>query len=131
MYSSVLPETFLTLNQHIAEEILVHRNETFVCKYILLRFEKNVLNYHVSCFSVACYVYVFNLPLAVIALKSGWQVEVSEKGAVRLWLQTESLSNSAELRLIFNDREISSTPVRTTAQIILQLRKYEHVSLRN
>ncbi|XP_041798194.1 myomesin-3 [Chelmon rostratus] len=48
----------------------------------------------------------------LIALKSGWQVEVSEKGDVRLWLQTESLSNSAELRLIFNDREISSTPHR-------------------
>uniref|UniRef100_A0A671WC93 Myomesin 3 n=1 Tax=Sparus aurata TaxID=8175 RepID=A0A671WC93_SPAAU len=39
-------------------------------------------------------------------------VEVSEKGDVRLWLQTESLSNNAELRLIFNDREISSTPHR-------------------
>lgn len=51
--------------------------------------------------------------LAVIALKSGWQVDVSEKGDVRLWLQTESLSNAAELRLIFNDREITSTPVRT------------------
>uniref|UniRef100_UPI0037E74D27 myomesin-3 n=1 Tax=Semicossyphus pulcher TaxID=241346 RepID=UPI0037E74D27 len=48
----------------------------------------------------------------LIALKSGWQVEVSETGAVRLWLQTESLSNNAELRLIFNDREISSTPHR-------------------
>ncbi|XP_074539735.1 myomesin-3 [Halichoeres trimaculatus] len=48
----------------------------------------------------------------LIALKSGWQVEVSEKGVVRLWLQTESLSNNAELRLIFNDREISSTPHR-------------------
>ncbi|XP_070691358.1 myomesin-3 [Pempheris klunzingeri] len=48
----------------------------------------------------------------LIALKSGWQVEVSEKGDVRLWLQTESLSNAAELRLIFNDREISSTPHR-------------------
>ncbi|XP_034030002.1 myomesin-3 [Thalassophryne amazonica] len=48
-----------------------------------------------------------------IALKSGWQVEVSENGTVRLWLQTESLSNDAELRLIFNDREISSTPHRT------------------
>uniref|UniRef100_A0A669F8S2 Myomesin 3 n=1 Tax=Oreochromis niloticus TaxID=8128 RepID=A0A669F8S2_ORENI len=43
---------------------------------------------------------------------SAWQVEVSEKGSVRLWLQTESLSNAAELRLIFNDREISSTPHR-------------------
>ncbi|XP_030015067.1 myomesin-3 [Sphaeramia orbicularis] len=48
----------------------------------------------------------------LIALKSGWQVEVSETGSVRLWLQTESLSNAAELRLIFNDREISSTPHR-------------------
>lgn len=48
----------------------------------------------------------------LIALKSGWEVEVSEKGDVRFWLQTESLSNSAELHLIFNDREISSTPHR-------------------
>lgn len=48
----------------------------------------------------------------LIALKSGWQVEVSEEGGVRLWLQTESLSNAAELRLIFNDREISSSPHR-------------------
>ncbi|XP_012730505.2 myomesin-3 [Fundulus heteroclitus] len=46
----------------------------------------------------------------LIALKSAWQVEVSEQGSVRLWLQTESLSSSAELRLVFNDREISSTP---------------------
>uniref|UniRef100_A0A3Q1GUW9 Myomesin 3 n=1 Tax=Acanthochromis polyacanthus TaxID=80966 RepID=A0A3Q1GUW9_9TELE len=55
---------------------------------------------------------VFDFPLAVIALKSGWQIEVSETGSVRFWLQTESLSNAAELRLIFNDREISSTPHR-------------------
>lgn len=48
----------------------------------------------------------------LIALKSGWQVEVSETGGVRLWLQTESLSDDAELRLIFNDQEISSTPHR-------------------
>ncbi|XP_030637314.1 myomesin-3 [Chanos chanos] len=48
----------------------------------------------------------------LIGLKSGWQVEVSEQGAVRLWLQTEPLSAAAELRLIFNDREISSTPAR-------------------
>ncbi|XP_008429299.1 myomesin-3 [Poecilia reticulata] len=48
----------------------------------------------------------------LIALKSTWQVEVSEKGGVRLWLQTESLSNSAELRLVFNDREISTSPRR-------------------
>ncbi|KAM6910751.1 myomesin-3 [Xenentodon cancila] len=48
----------------------------------------------------------------LIALKSGWQVEVSEKGGVRLWLQTEGLSNAAELRVICNDREISSTAHR-------------------
>uniref|UniRef100_A0A3Q3JBP2 Uncharacterized protein n=1 Tax=Monopterus albus TaxID=43700 RepID=A0A3Q3JBP2_MONAL len=49
---------------------------------------------------------------SLIALKSGWQVEVTDKGGVRLWLQTESLSDDAELRLIFNDQEISSTPHR-------------------
>ncbi|KAG7474146.1 hypothetical protein JOB18_002672 [Solea senegalensis] len=48
----------------------------------------------------------------LIALKTGWHVDVSEKGDVRLWLQTESLSKDAELRLIFNDREISSSPHR-------------------
>ncbi|XP_077431645.1 myomesin-3 isoform X2 [Vanacampus margaritifer] len=48
----------------------------------------------------------------LIALKSGWHVEVSETGGVRLWLQTESLSDNAELRLVFNDKEISSTPRR-------------------
>ncbi|XP_076016919.1 myomesin-3 [Genypterus blacodes] len=48
----------------------------------------------------------------LIALKSGWQVEVCEIGGVRLWLQTETLSDAAELRLIFNDREVSSTPQR-------------------
>uniref|UniRef100_A0A4W5MM65 Myomesin 3 n=1 Tax=Hucho hucho TaxID=62062 RepID=A0A4W5MM65_9TELE len=47
--------------------------------------------------------------VTLIALRSKWQVEVSEKGNVRLWMQTESLSNAAELRLILNDREISST----------------------
>lgn len=56
----------------------------------------------------------------VIDLKSGWQVEVSDQGDVRLWLQTESLSDAAELRLIFNDREITGTPVRTAS--VLQLR---------
>uniref|UniRef100_A0A4W5MLC7 Myomesin 3 n=1 Tax=Hucho hucho TaxID=62062 RepID=A0A4W5MLC7_9TELE len=49
------------------------------------------------------------LKKTLIALRSKWQVEVSEKGNVRLWMQTESLSNAAELRLILNDREISST----------------------
>uniref|UniRef100_A0A3P8X3L4 Myomesin 3 n=1 Tax=Cynoglossus semilaevis TaxID=244447 RepID=A0A3P8X3L4_CYNSE len=50
----------------------------------------------------------------VIALKSGWNVEVSDKGDVRLWLQTESLSKDAELCLILNDKEISSTTVRAS-----------------
>ncbi|XP_055020131.1 myomesin-3 isoform X2 [Boleophthalmus pectinirostris] len=49
----------------------------------------------------------------LIGLKTGWQVEVSEEGRVRLWLQTESLSDAAELRLILNDQEIHSTPRRT------------------
>uniref|UniRef100_A0AAY4BH06 Myomesin 3 n=1 Tax=Denticeps clupeoides TaxID=299321 RepID=A0AAY4BH06_9TELE len=48
----------------------------------------------------------------LIALKSGWNVDISEQGGVRLWLQTEALSNAAELQLILNDREISSTPAR-------------------
>ncbi|KAK7887070.1 hypothetical protein WMY93_026691 [Mugilogobius chulae] len=48
----------------------------------------------------------------LIGLKTGWQVEVSEEGRVRLWLQTESLSDEAELRLIFNDQEIHSSPRR-------------------
>lgn len=50
----------------------------------------------------------------MIALKSGWNVEVSDKGDVRLWLQTESLSKDAELCLILNDKEISSTTVRAS-----------------
>lgn len=48
----------------------------------------------------------------LIALRSKWQVEVSERGSVRLWMQTESLSSAAELHLILNDREISSSPAR-------------------
>ncbi|XP_072548583.1 myomesin-3 [Salminus brasiliensis] len=49
----------------------------------------------------------------LIGLRSeGWQVEVMEQGAVRLWLQTEPLSSAADLRMILNDREISSTPAR-------------------
>ncbi|XP_029306718.1 LOW QUALITY PROTEIN: myomesin-3 [Cottoperca gobio] len=48
----------------------------------------------------------------LIALKSDWQVDVSEKGEVRLWLQSESLSDDAELRLVFNDKEITSSPHR-------------------
>lgn len=63
----------------------------------------------------------------MIALKSGWEVEVSEKGGVRLWLQTESLSNAAELRLICNDHEISGTPVGLPASLQLYvLKKDQH-----
>lgn len=63
----------------------------------------------------------------MIALKSGWEVEVSEKGSVRLWLQTESLSNAAELRLICNDHEISGTPVGLPASLQLYvLKKDQH-----
>lgn len=64
--------------------------------------------------------------LSVIDLKSGWQVEVSEDGQVRLWLQTEGLSDSAELHLIFNDREIYNSPVRTTFHFIRQYRIHTH-----
>ncbi|KAK0142941.1 Myomesin-3 [Merluccius polli] len=48
----------------------------------------------------------------LVGLRSGWQVEVREDGGVRLWLQTEPLSADAELRLILNDREITSTSRR-------------------
>nr|XP_015204681.1 PREDICTED: myomesin-3 [Lepisosteus oculatus] len=48
----------------------------------------------------------------LIGLVSGWEVEVFEKGDVRLWLQVEKLSPAAELRLIFNDQEITSSPTR-------------------
>lgn len=65
----------------------------------------------------------------MIALKSGWHVEVSEEGDVRLWLQTESLSDDAELRLIFNDKEITSDPVRSAAQVILQYCSSESTSM--
>lgn len=68
--------------------------------------------------------------LSVIDLRSGWQVEVSEDGQVRLWLQTEGLSDSAELHLIFNDREIYNSPVRTTFHLILHT-KYTFPNLIN
>ncbi|KAL4657592.1 myomesin-3 [Arapaima gigas] len=47
-----------------------------------------------------------------ISLKSPWQVEVTEQGGVRLWLQTEPLTDAAELHLVFNDKEITSSPDR-------------------
>ncbi|XP_067093822.1 LOW QUALITY PROTEIN: myomesin-3 [Osmerus mordax] len=54
----------------------------------------------------------WNIRNPLIGLRSGWQVEVGEKGGVRLWMQTESLTSAAELCLILNDREISSTAAR-------------------
>ncbi|NWQ60684.1 MYOM3 protein, partial [Neopipo cinnamomea] len=46
----------------------------------------------------------------LIKLISGWNVDVLEKGEVRLWLEVEKLSPNAELHLIFNDKELKSTP---------------------
>ncbi|KAJ7304345.1 hypothetical protein JRQ81_011895, partial [Phrynocephalus forsythii] len=46
----------------------------------------------------------------LIELISGWNVEVLEKGDVRLWLQVEKLSPEAELHLLFNGKELPSTP---------------------
>uniref|UniRef100_A0A8C3NTT6 Myomesin 3 n=1 Tax=Cyanoderma ruficeps TaxID=181631 RepID=A0A8C3NTT6_9PASS len=46
----------------------------------------------------------------LIKLISGWNVDVLEKGEVRLWLEVEKLSPQAELHLIFNDKELTSTP---------------------
>ncbi|MBN3297714.1 MYOM3 protein, partial [Amia calva] len=48
----------------------------------------------------------------LIGLKSGWTVEVFERGDVRLSLRVEPLSPAAELKLIFNDKQITSTPNR-------------------
>ncbi|MBN3290839.1 MYOM3 protein, partial [Polypterus senegalus] len=48
----------------------------------------------------------------LIGMKSDWAVDVLDNGTVRLWLQVEKLSPSAELKLIFNDKELSSTPAR-------------------
>ncbi|XP_027759216.1 myomesin-3 [Empidonax traillii] len=46
----------------------------------------------------------------LIKLISGWNVDVLEKGEVRLWLEVEKLSPKAELHLVFNDKELKSTP---------------------
>uniref|UniRef100_A0A8C8SRG0 Myomesin-3 n=1 Tax=Pelusios castaneus TaxID=367368 RepID=A0A8C8SRG0_9SAUR len=46
----------------------------------------------------------------LIQLISGWNIDVLEKGEVRLWLEVEALSPDAELHLIFNGKELSSTP---------------------
>ena len=52
-----------------------------------------------------------DLYLPVIKLISGWNVEILEQGEVRLWLEVEKLSPAAELHLIFNEKEIFSSPV--------------------
>ncbi|XP_007424138.1 myomesin-3 [Python bivittatus] len=46
----------------------------------------------------------------LIELISGWNVDILEKGEVRLWLEVEKLSPEAELHLLFNGKELSSTP---------------------
>ncbi|KAF4800112.1 Myomesin-3 [Turdus rufiventris] len=46
----------------------------------------------------------------LIKLISGWNIDVLDKGEVKLWLQVEKLSPNAELHLIFNDKELTSTP---------------------
>ncbi|XP_004394807.1 PREDICTED: myomesin-3 [Odobenus rosmarus divergens] len=43
---------------------------------------------------------------------SGWNVDILEQGEVRLWLEVEKLSPAAELHLIFNEKEIFSSPDR-------------------
>ncbi|CAO2589521.1 Myom3 [Lemmus lemmus] len=47
----------------------------------------------------------------VVKLISGWNVDVLEQGEVRLWLEVEKLSPAAELHLIFNEKEIFSSPM--------------------
>ncbi|XP_003799888.1 myomesin-3 [Otolemur garnettii] len=47
----------------------------------------------------------------VIKLISGWNVDILERGEVRLWLEVEKLSPAAELHLIFNQKEIFSSPL--------------------
>ncbi|XP_078279011.1 LOW QUALITY PROTEIN: myomesin-3-like [Rhinoraja longicauda] len=46
----------------------------------------------------------------VIGVRSGWVVELLDKGSVRLWLRVENLSPAAHLQLIFNKKEVSSNP---------------------
>lgn len=38
-------------------------------------------------------------------------MDILEQGEVRLWLEVEKLSPAAELHLIFNEKEIFSSPV--------------------
>ncbi|NXK91993.1 MYOM3 protein, partial [Formicarius rufipectus] len=48
----------------------------------------------------------------LIRLLSGWNVDILERGEVRLWLEVEPLSPEAALHLSFNDKELKSTPRR-------------------
>ncbi|XP_043945323.1 myomesin-3-like [Protopterus annectens] len=48
----------------------------------------------------------------LIKLISGWNIDILEKGEVRLWLQVEPLSPDAQIKLIFNETPMSSTPTR-------------------
>lgn len=50
----------------------------------------------------------------MIKLISGWNIDILERGEVRLWLEVEKLSPAAELHLIFNEKEIFSSPVTGT-----------------
>uniref|UniRef100_A0A4X2M7S0 Myomesin-3 n=1 Tax=Vombatus ursinus TaxID=29139 RepID=A0A4X2M7S0_VOMUR len=46
----------------------------------------------------------------VIKLISGWNIDILDQGEVCLWLEVEKLSPAAELHLIFNDKELISSP---------------------
>lgn len=59
----------------------------------------------------------------VIKLISGWNVDILEQGEVRLWLEVEKLSPAAELHLIFNEKEIFSSPVTGTRNSYVRLRR--------
>lgn len=62
------------------------------------------------------------LCLPVIKLISGWNIDILEQGEVRLWLEVEKLSPAAELHLIFNEKEIFSSPVTGTQDAYLGAR---------
>ncbi|KAH0503078.1 Myomesin-3 [Microtus ochrogaster] len=54
----------------------------------------------------------------VVKLISGWNVDILEQGEVRLWLEVEKLSPAAELHLIFNEKEIFSSPTRVFSGLL-------------
>lgn len=61
------------------------------------------------------------LRFPVIKLISGWNVDILERGEVRLWLEVEKLSPAAELHLIFNEKEIFSSPVIGTQDSLIEV----------